>query len=226
VRFFRVPASIAVLSFVAVACASFSGADGDGSSANDAGSAGDGTTSVVDGGDAAATPRACGTRVILGTTSIDGAGVGDDQVPASSADAYGFVAATDVAPGTAAACARVYVSNLAMATTAELRFRIGVYADEQGTPGKLLAQADRAAVLGWNEVALNAPVLLPQDKKLWIAVHPLSGSIDIRPSSTCTKGAFGNLRFRIEGAPFDALPDPFGATGVADYCAASMYLTD
>ena len=86
-----------------------------------------------------------------------------------------------------------------------------IYADESGSPGALLGYSDPAvAVLGWNDLALNASVEVTAGFTYWLCFNNDNDSIDTY------RDAAGSHVY--VSWTFGSFPDPFGtATGTRTF---------
>ena len=110
----------------------------------------------------------------IGTRAL---GPGTDTLSSTQAEAF---AATAKVTGPVDAI-NVYVAT---GTTAGW-LNAGIYADNNGHPGTLLGQAQRAGVTrgAWNTVALPAAASLTKGSRYWIAVQGHGGILNVRTSS-------------------------------------------
>ena len=101
-----------------------------------------------------------------------------------------------------------------------------MYLDDLEGPGKLVSSAViEAPIVGWNAVALNAPVILGLDQKIWLAISPRQQTVKIRADSSCSN-AFGQVKFHTEKEVMTSLPSFWSTTGTAVLCNAAVWLSD
>lgn len=133
-----------------------------------------------------------------------------DNVVSSEVNAFQFTAAAPTS-------ARCFHVNLA--TTAQGAVRVGVYADNNNAPAARLAAASiTSPAVGWNQIALDTAVTLAAGTKLWLAVVPSSGEVDIKVRKDC-EGR--RLHLNANGA----LPTTFVADSNKSFCDGALYLS-
>lgn len=174
----------------------------------DAGSDPPGDTGVVPDTDAPAPTPCSEDRVLLGNDNLTGLEV--DNALATEVNAFPYEATVSAS----ARCLRVNLS-----TTISGSVFVGVYDDASGTPGKRIARGTISApVVGWNKAVLDVAVTVAPTARLWLAIVPQTGEVDIKVRRDC------NGRHRHSNAG-GTLPATFVSDGQEVYCNAAFFLS-
>lgn len=124
----------------------------------------------------------------LGTSTVEPVADSDD---AGSAEAFSAVAKQTTT-----------VNTLHVYATGGSTLVAGIYSDNAGKPGTLLAQGSVSVASGWNAVPLSAPVNLVSGTKYWIVVLGQGGSFNFRDAN-------GGVSFSSTQSNLTTLPSSF-----------------
>jgi hypothetical protein len=160
------------------------------------------------------TPPAPPGTQLVGNNAVEGLA---DSLASGQTEAWPFTA---TATGSAATAA-LYLDSSSTASGVLL----GLYSDNSGAPGTLLATATISApVSGWNSATFSSPPSITSGTNYWIAVLGTgTGQVVIRD-----RGTGGTCNARVNAAPnnWTSLHNPFGSLDPTLFaqCPISAYI--
>jgi Bacterial Ig domain/Fibronectin type III domain len=149
----------------------------------------DGAGSLAASPDLTFSTATAGLATLIGSQTVQPAPV---IVPPGRAAAYQYVASQSGL----ASRVRVYVDDGSTSTL----LRAGLYADQAGAPGAMLAQGSIIPAPGWNTIALS-PTFVLGGGRYWVAVLSPSGALATRQA---TSGGSSQLSLQNTLAAFPA----------------------
>jgi hypothetical protein len=158
---------------------------------------------------------AAGSTTTLGVTTIGGFEDNGDR---------NYLNGSKVTTNAAGQIASISVYVGAIDTlAANQRFEVGVYTDNGGRPGTLVARSATGTLVAnaWNTVAIGAP--LAANTTYWLMYNTNARGADVN-NMRYTTGAAGQGAYSASSVPFGTWPATFPSAVITNY-AFSLYAT-